>query len=190
MQRQDIIIDDIPHTIHFVTMTHLSCNWKRAPLNLPYLFLSSPHSLPSGEIKLSAFIGSWRKQRNSRKTSASVSLTMLKPLTVWITTSCGKFLKRWKYQPTIPVSWGTCLHVKKHQLKLDMEQWTDSKLGKEYVKAVFCQPCLFNLYAEYIMRNAGVLESQAGIKISRRNINNLRYVDDTILMAESEEERN
>ena len=49
-------------------------------------------------------------------------------------------------------------------------------------------PCLFNLYAEYIMRNAGLEEAQAGIKISGRNINNLRYTDDTILMAESEEE--
>ena len=49
-------------------------------------------------------------------------------------------------------------------------------------------PCLFNLHAEYIMRNAGLEEAQAGIKIARRNINNLRYADDTILMAESEEE--
>ena len=49
-------------------------------------------------------------------------------------------------------------------------------------------PCLFNLYAEYIMRNAGLDEAQAGIKIARRNINHLRYVDDTTLMAESEEE--
>ena len=68
-----------------------------------------------------------------------------------------------------------------------MEQWTGSKLGKEYIKAVFCQPCLFNFYAEHIMWNAGLLESQAGIKIARRNINNLRYADDNTLMAESEE---
>ena len=57
------------------------------------------------DIKLSAFIGSWRKQGNSRKTSASASLTMLKPLTVWITTSCGKFFKRWEYQTTWLASW-------------------------------------------------------------------------------------
>ena len=69
-----------------------------------------------------------------------------------------------------------------------MEQQTGSKLGKEYVKALYCQPCLFNLYAEYIMRNTGLDEAQAGIKIARRNINNLRYADDTTLMAESEEE--
>ena len=70
----------------------------------------------------------------------------------------------------------------------NMEQQTGSKLGKEYVKACILSPCLFNLYAEYIMRNAGLKETQAGIKIAGRNINNLRYADDTTLMAESEEE--
>ena len=69
-----------------------------------------------------------------------------------------------------------------------MEQWTGSKLRKEYIKAVYCHPCLFNLYTEYIMRNAGLEEAQAGIKIAGRNINNLRCADDTTLMAESEEE--
>ena len=68
-----------------------------------------------------------------------------------------------------------------------MEQWTGSKLGKEYIKAVYCH-LLFNLYAEYIMRNAGLDEAQAGIKIARRNANNFRYADDTTLMAESEDE--
>ena len=69
-----------------------------------------------------------------------------------------------------------------------MEKQTGFKLGKEYVKAVYCQLCSFNFYAEYIMRNAVVDEAQAGIKNARRNINNLRYPDDTTLMAESEEE--
>ena len=68
-----------------------------------------------------------------------------------------------------------------------MEQQTASKLGKEYVKTVL-SPCLFNLYAEYIMRNAGLDEAQAGIKTARRNIKNLRYADDTTLLAESKEE--
>ena len=68
-----------------------------------------------------------------------------------------------------------------------MEQQT-SKLGKEYVKAVYCHPGLFNLYAEYIRQNVGLDEAQAGIKISRRNSNNLRYTDNTTIMAESEEE--
>ena len=66
-----------------------------------------------------------------------------------------------------------------------MEQQTVYKHRKEYVKAVYCHPALFNLYAEYIMRNAGLDESQAGIKIS---INNLKYADDTTLLAESKKE--
>ena len=79
------------------------------------------------------------------------------------------------------------MQVKKQQLKLDMVQQTGSRYEKEYVKAVLSS-CLFNLYAEYIMRNAGLEEAQAGIKIAGKNINNLRYADDTTLMAESEEE--
>ena len=79
------------------------------------------------------------------------------------------------------------MQVKKQQLESDMEQQTGSKLGKEYVKAVYCPPCLFNLYAEYIMRNAGLDEAQAGIKITERDINNLRYADDTTLKAENKE---
>ena len=78
------------------------------------------------------------------------------------------------------------MEIKKQQLELDMEQQTGSKYGKEYVKVVL-SPCIFNLYAKYIMWNARLDEAQAGIKISRRNINNLRYADDTTLMAEIEE---
>ena len=77
------------------------------------------------------------------------------------------------------------MQVRKQQLEPDMEQQTGSKLGKEYVKVVYCH---LKLYAEYIMRNARLEEAQAGIKIAGRNINNLRYADDTTLMAESEEE--
>ena len=78
------------------------------------------------------------------------------------------------------------MQVKKQQLELDMKQQTGSKLGKEYVKAVYCHP-VYNLYAEYIMRNARLDKAQARIKIAGRNINNLRYADNTTLMAESEE---
>ena len=80
------------------------------------------------------------------------------------------------------------MQVKKQQLELDMEQWTGSKLGKELCQGCILSPCLFNLYAKYMMRNAGLEEAQAGIKIARKNINNLRYADDTTLMAESQEE--
>ena len=80
------------------------------------------------------------------------------------------------------------MQVKKQQLELDMEQQTGSKLGKQVRQGCILSPCLFNLHAEYIMRNTGLDESQAGIKIARRNINNLRFADDTTLMAESKEE--
>ena len=83
------------------------------------------------------------------------------------------------------------MRVKKQQLEPDMEQVTGSELGKEYVRAVYCLiylPCLFNLYAEYIIQNATLDESQAGIKIAGRNINNLKYADDTTLLAEIEED--
>ena len=108
-----------------------------------------------------------------------------KPLTVWITTNCGKFLKRWEYQTTLCAPWEICVQVKKQQLELDMEQQTGSKLRKNYVKAVYLSPCLYNLYAEYIRQNAGLDEAQDGIKIAGRNINDLRYTDYTTLMAES-----
>ena len=71
-----------------------------------------------------------------------------------------------------------------------MEQQAGSKSGKEYVKAVYCHPAYINLHAEYIMWNAGLDESQAEIKISRRNVNNIRYTYDTTLMAESKELKN
>ena len=80
------------------------------------------------------------------------------------------------------------MQVKKQQLEPDMKQQIGPKSGKEYVKGCILSPCLFNLYAEYIMRNARLDEAQAGIKIAGRNIYNLRYADDTTLMAESEEE--
>ena len=92
------------------------------------------------EIKLPTSIGSSEKQESSIKTSTSALLTMPKHLTVWITTNCGKFFKRWEYQTTWPASWEMCVKVKKHQLELEMEQQTGSKLGKEYVKAVYCHP--------------------------------------------------
>ena len=73
------------------------------------------------------------------------------------------------------------MQVKKQQIELDMEQLTGSKLGKEYVKTVYCHP------ADYIMQNAGLGEAQAGMKIGGRITNSLRYADDTTLIAESKE---
>ena len=92
------------------------------------------------EIKLQTYAGSSKKQESSRKTSTSALLTMPKTLTVWITTNCGKFWKTWEYQTTWPASLWISMQAKKQQLELDMEQQTDSKLGKEYIKAIFCHP--------------------------------------------------
>ena len=77
---------------------------------------------------------------NSRKTSTSALLNTPKPLIVWITTNSGKFLKRWDYQTTLPASWEICMQVKKQQLEPDMKQQTGSKLGKEYIKVMYCHP--------------------------------------------------
>ena len=80
------------------------------------------------------------KAREFQKTSTSSLLVTPKPLTMWITTNCGKFWKRWEYQTTWAASWEICMRAKKQQLELDMEQQTGSKLGKEYNKAVYCHP--------------------------------------------------
>ena len=92
------------------------------------------------EIKLPTSVGSSKKQESSTKTSTSALWITPKPLTVWITTNCGKFWKRWEYQTTWSASWEICMQVRKQQLELDMEQQTGSKSGKEYVKAVYCHP--------------------------------------------------
>ena len=120
------------------------------------------------------------KQRSSRKTSISVLLTMPKPLTMWITTNSGKFLEM-----------GTPDHLTCLLRNLYAGQETTVRTGhgttdwfqirKGASPGYILSPCLFKLYAEHIMRNTGLEETQAGIKIARRNINNLRYADDTTL---------
>ena len=94
-----------------------------------------------------------------------------------------------EYRTIWPASWEIYMQIRKYvtSIEPDMGQQTGSKLGKKYMKAVM-SPCLFNLYAEYIMQNTRLDEAQAGIKIGRWNFNNLRYADNTTLMAESEEE--
>ena len=92
------------------------------------------------EIKLPTSIGSSKKNENCRETRTSALLMIPKPLAVWITTNCGKFLKRREYQTTLPAFWEICMQVKKQQSELDMKQQTSSKLGKECGKAVYCHP--------------------------------------------------
>ena len=111
---------------------------------------------------------------------------MPKPLTVWITTNCGKFFER-----GIPDHLICCLknlYAGQEATVRTGHGTTDwFQIRKGVCKDCIFSPCLFNFYAEYIMRNAGLEEAQAGIQIAGRNINNLRYADDTTLMAESEE---
>ena len=140
------------------------------------------------EIKLLTSIGSSKKQESWRKTSTFALLTRPKPLTVWITANCKKFLNRWEYQTTWPASREICTQVKKQLFELDMEQYTGSKSGKEYIKAVYCHPAYWTYMQSTSCKYAKLDEAQAGIKIAGRNINNLRYADDTIVMAESEEQ--
>ena len=138
------------------------------------------------EIKLPTSVGSSEKQRSSRETSTSALLTMLKPLcgsqhTVEILKEMGIpdhliYLLRNLYagqEATVRTGHGTT-------------DWFQIEKGVH--QGCTLSPCLFNLYTQYIVRNAGLDEAQAGIKIARRNINNLRYADDTTLIAESKEE--
>ena len=109
---------------------------------------------------------------------------MPKTLTLWITTNYEKFFKRWDHL--------TCLLRNLYADQEAMVKTSHGKtdwlqIGKGLRQGCILSPCLFNLYAEYIMRNARLDEAQAGIKIARRNNNNLRYADDSTLMAESKE---
>ena len=117
------------------------------------------------------------------KTSISALLTMPKPLTVWIPTN-------WKILQEMGISDQlTCLLRNLYAGQETTIRTTDwFQIRKGVRQGCILSPCLFNLYAEYIMRNTGLDEAQAGLKIAGRNINNLRYADDTTLMAESEEE--
>ena len=125
-----------------------------------------------------------KQKESSRKISTSALLTMLKPLTVWITTNCGKFLEM-----GIPDHL-TCLLINLyagHEATIRTGHGTIDwfQIRKGVRQGCILSPCF---HAEYIMRNARLDEAQAGIKIDRRNINSLRYEDDTTLVAESKEE--
>ena len=132
------------------------------------------------EIKLPTSVGLSKKQESSRKTSISALLAMPKPLTVWITIN-------WKILQEMGIPYHlTCLlrnlHAGQEATVRTGHGTTDClEIGKGVHQGCILSPCLFNLYAEYIMRNAGVDEAQAGNKIARRNINSLRYADDTTL---------
>ena len=92
------------------------------------------------EIKLPTSVGSLKKQESSRKTSISALLTLPKPLTLWIATNCGTFLKRWEYQTSWPASWEICMQVRKAIVKTGHGTTDRFQIGKEHVKAVYCHP--------------------------------------------------
>ena len=140
------------------------------------------------EIKLPTSAASWKKQESSRKPSISALLTMPNPLTVLDHNKLWKILKEMGIPDHL-----TCLlrnlYAGQEATVRSGHGTTDwFQIGKGLCKSCILSPCLFNLYAECIMRNAGLEEAQAGINIAGRNINNLRYADDTTLMAEIEEE--
>ena len=114
---------------------------------------------------------------------------MPKPLTMWVTTDCGKLIHPEMGTPDHLTCLLRNLYAGQEATVTTGHGTTDwFQIGKRVHQGFILSPCLFNLYAEYIMRNAGLDQAQAGIKIAKRNINNLRYADDTTLMAESEEE--
>ena len=133
------------------------------------------------EIKVPTSFGSNKKQENPRKTLTSASLTTLKPLTVWITTN-------WMGIPDHLTCLLRNLYPGQEVIVRTRHGTTDwFQIGKGVCQGCILLPCLFNLYTEYIMRNAGLVEAQAGIQIAVRNVNHLIYADDTTLIAESKE---
>ena len=140
------------------------------------------------EIKLPIFAGSLKKQKNSRKASTSASLTTRKPLTMWITSNCGKFLKELGIPDHLTYLLRNLYAGQEATVRTERRTTDWFQIEKGVRGGYILSPCLFNLYAEYIMQNARL--DQAGIKIAERNINNLRYADDTTLMAEIKEELN
>ena len=96
-------------------------------------------------------------------------------------------IKRWEYQITCPASWEICMQVKKQQLELDMEQQTGCKLGKEYVKAIYCHPAYLTDMQSIPWEMLDWMKNKLESRLLGENINNLRYTDDTILREESEE---
>ena len=107
------------------------------------------------EIKFPTSVGSLKKQESSRKTSTSALLTISKPFTVWITTNCGKFLKRWEYQTIL-----RNLYAGQKAIVRTGHGTTDwFQIGKGVHQGCISSPCLFSLHAEYIMQNAGLDEA-------------------------------
>ena len=165
--------------------THLTCWQSNAQNSLPgfnsmwtvnfQMFKLDLEKAEEPEIKLPTSVGSSKKQESSRKMSISALLTTPKPLTLWFTKNCGKFWKSWGYQTTLPASWEICMQVKKQQLELDMEQQTDSKLGKECIKAVYCHPA----YLTYMQNTSCKMPGWMKHKLESRLLGEIPIISDT-----------
>ena len=138
------------------------------------------------EIKVSTSAGSWKKQESSRKTSISALLTTPKPSAVWITTN-WKILKEMGIPDHLTYLLRNLYAGQEETVRFGHGTADWFQIGKGVCQGCILSPCLFNFYFN-IMRNAGLEEAQAGVETAGRNINNLRYAEDTTLMAESEEE--
>ena len=138
------------------------------------------------EIKLPTSARLWKKLESSRETSISALLTMPKPLTVWITIN-WKILKEMGIPDHLICLLRNLYAGQEATVRTGHGTADWFQIGKGVCQGCILSPCLFNLYAEYIMRNPGLEETQAGIKIAGRNINNLRYADDITFTAKSEE---
>ena len=152
-----------------------------------HMFKLDLETVEEPEIKLPTSTGSLKKQESSRKTSTSALLTAK-------TSDSVDHNKWWKILKEMEIpDHLTCLlrnlyAAEEATVRTRLGTTDLVKIGKGVHQGCILSPCLFNLYSEYIMLNARLDESQAGIKIAGRNINKLRYADDTALMAESEEE--
>ena len=136
--------------------------------------------LGKAKIKLPTFVRSSKKQDTSRKTSISALLTMPKPLTVWITIN-WKILKEMGIPDHLTCLLRNLYAGQEATVKTGHRTTDWFQIGKGVCQGCILSPCLFNLYAEYIMQNAGLEEAEAGIKIAGRNLSNLRHADDTTL---------
>ena len=114
------------------------------------------------------------KARELQKNIYFALLMMSKPLTVWITIDYGKFLKRWEYQTTLPASWEICMQAKKQQLETNMEQQSGSKLGKEYIKVVYCHPA----YLTYMQSTSSKMLDWMKHKLESRLLGEISITSD------------
>ena len=134
------------------------------------------HELPDTQAGFTANIH-WiiEKAREFQKNIYFCFIDYAKPLTVWITTNCGKFFKRWEYQTILPASLEICMQVKKQKLELDVEEQIGSKLGKEYIKAVYCHPA----YLTYMQSIACEILGWMKHKLGSRFLGEISTTSDT-----------